>query len=292
MNVQKSSLLMTATLSPPPSPPHVSKEPILSVSSGEKSKDSPPKKKRHPSFQLDKLFFKTSTNKSMISPPVSARPMEDREFEDRAQEQLSKNLSPLAISDAHAGSEHKPCSPRSSASSAYVPSTAAENSEIANINAQADAQGRRVIFVPIANDPHSVSRQVAWLLESGILKPESDLVVLAHVRAPYHKESFYGPEILTDYTDVIVSSDDIARRQARALVSKTAEFLAKHNIAVRAIIVQGESAHTIVRKAHELSASLVILGDNKGEGVFKRAIHGSTTDFCTHHLKCTMVIAK
>lgn len=55
--------------------------------------------------------------------------------------------------------------------------------------------------------------------------------------------------------------------------------------------MRGDPRDEIVRKAHELNATAVVLG-SRGMGAFKRTFIGSVSDYIVHHSEVPVVIVK
>ncbi|KAI8141969.1 hypothetical protein BJV82DRAFT_616623 [Fennellomyces sp. T-0311] len=151
----------------------------------------------------------------------------------------------------------------------------------------ADEHGKislqRIVVVSI--DPSSAEYVVNWALDNYI-RPDSDLIVLVHVRVL---------EIpMAPYVDTTGYMDDVAeerREESHSLLKSWATQLWHKKIACKAISMIGDPKQEIVRKVTEIHADTLIMG-SRNLGTFKRTFLGSVSDHCVHHAPCTVVIAK
>ncbi|KAL0077746.1 hypothetical protein J3Q64DRAFT_1747318 [Phycomyces blakesleeanus] len=149
-----------------------------------------------------------------------------------------------------------------------------------------DTEGQhidRVVFVCIEEKSgHSV---LNWAVKQ-FIRPESDLVVLIHVRpidipsAPYMNTTSSGQEV-----------PDIRREESHKMLREFAHELVSKKITCKAVSMIGDPKSEIVRKVIETKADVLIMGSRQ-LGAIKRAFLGSVSDYCAHNCPCTVVIAK
>ncbi|KAJ7975338.1 Universal stress protein A [Quillaja saponaria] len=56
-------------------------------------------------------------------------------------------------------------------------------------------------------------------------------------------------------------------------------------------VVEGEARNVLCDAVDKHQASILVVGSH-GYGVIKRAVLGSVTDYCAHHVHCTVMIVK
>ncbi|KAI9278448.1 hypothetical protein BDA99DRAFT_554082 [Phascolomyces articulosus] len=144
-------------------------------------------------------------------------------------------------------------------------------------------QLQRVIVISI--DPNSAEYVLNWALEN-FIRPESDLVVLIHVRIL---------EIpMAPYVDSTGYMDDVAeerKEESHSLLKTYAGKLWHQQIACKAISMIGDPKAEIIRKIQDIHADTLIMG-SRNLGTIKRAFLGSVSDHCVHHAPCSVIIAK
>ncbi|KAI9347470.1 hypothetical protein BD770DRAFT_349693 [Pilaira anomala] len=139
--------------------------------------------------------------------------------------------------------------------------------------------------VAISIDIESAEYVYDWALNN-FLNPKTDLVVFLNCRtidapmAPYINPTGFIEEL-----------DDKKKKKSHMLLRQYADLLKPLGFAVRAIALAGDPKIEIVRKCHELSADVLILGSRE-LGKIKRALLGSVSDYCSHNCHCTIVIVK
>ncbi|KAK9694108.1 hypothetical protein K7432_013571 [Basidiobolus ranarum] len=146
----------------------------------------------------------------------------------------------------------------------------------------------RIVVIPI-DESSSSKYAVSWSIDN-FLRPKSDIVVLAHVRPMYVSSGAFG----TGYVDMgeyATTIEDQYRDGSHRLLMEYAHMLRKKNIPCKAIAMRGDARDEIVRKSVELKADLVIMG-SRGLGTLKRALLGSVSDYCAHHLPMPLIIVK
>ncbi|KAK6147387.1 hypothetical protein DH2020_018299 [Rehmannia glutinosa] len=63
------------------------------------------------------------------------------------------------------------------------------------------------------------------------------------------------------------------------------------NVKAETLILQGDPKDKICQAAEELHVDLVVLG-SRGLGTIKRALLGSVSNYCVHHVNCPVLIVK
>ncbi|KAI9021467.1 hypothetical protein CLU79DRAFT_753444 [Phycomyces nitens] len=144
-----------------------------------------------------------------------------------------------------------------------------------------EASRSRIIMISIDERSDYV---VNWALEN-FIRPETDMVILVHVR---HLDVPVAPYI--NPTGYIEDNDEVGREESHRLLRTHAKELKKRNILCRAISIIGEPKAEIIRKSREVQADVLIMGSRK-LGTIKRTLLGSVSDHCVHHCDCSVIIA-
>ncbi|KAI9313422.1 hypothetical protein BX666DRAFT_1817847, partial [Dichotomocladium elegans] len=141
----------------------------------------------------------------------------------------------------------------------------------------------RVVCISI--DSNSAKYVIDWAL-ANFIRPETDLIVLVHVRV------LDMP--MAPYVDAAGYMDDVAeerRNESHDLLKMHASQLWEKKIACKAVSMIGDPKAEIIRKAEEVHANALIMG-SRNLGTIKRTLLGSVSDHCVHHAPCTVIIAK
>ena len=163
--------------------------------------------------------------------------------------------------------------------------------------ATSGAGHKRTIMIALDTSPYS-EQAFQWALNNLVSKTGQDLVVLVTVREPVLVPGAYG---YMDFGDYIAEAEEQSRLRAHALIKKYGQQLLKHfgldsattqnGLTVKGIVMRGDPRDELVRKAHELNATALVLG-SRGLGTFKRAFLGSVSDYLAHHSQVPVVIVK
>ncbi|KAK3007964.1 hypothetical protein RJ639_014052, partial [Escallonia herrerae] len=57
------------------------------------------------------------------------------------------------------------------------------------------------------------------------------------------------------------------------------------------LILEGDPKDMICDAANEMHVDVLVVG-SRGHGMIKRALLGSVSDYCAHHVKCPTLIVK
>jgi nucleotide-binding universal stress UspA family protein len=86
---------------------------------------------------------------------------------------------------------------------------------------------------------------------------------------------------------------DQARQEIRdrfqTLVDEIAEFLAEHNLTTETAIREGEAGRTIIQKAKEWKADLIVVG-SRGHAAFRRLVTGSVSHYVVDNAPCPVEV--
>jgi nucleotide-binding universal stress UspA family protein len=120
--------------------------------------------------------------------------------------------------------------------------------------------------------------------------PETAEVKIISVIEPF---AFNELETLIEETDKLADLTNAAAKQADAAGKQMADdFREKFSgtkIEVTSEVLGGPAARSVVEKAEEWNADLIVVGSH-GYGFWKRAWLGSVSDRIAHHAPCSVLI--
>ncbi|KAK1297538.1 hypothetical protein QJS10_CPB15g02174 [Acorus calamus] len=76
-----------------------------------------------------------------------------------------------------------------------------------------------------------------------------------------------------------------------SVVTMARDLCKQKSVEAGSVIMVGEPKETICRAAEQFRADLLVMGSH-GKGMIKRALLGSVSDYCAHHVRCPVVIVK
>ncbi|KAI9220899.1 hypothetical protein BC828DRAFT_382409 [Blastocladiella britannica] len=147
------------------------------------------------------------------------------------------------------------------------------------------ANASRTVLVALDGSQHSAFA-FDWA-KHNLLNPTTDLVVLVHVRpiAVGHG-SFYE-----DMGHLVRDVEEENRASSHRLLQHYGYKLKQQGFAVRAISIRGDTRSDVVRKAQELSATVVVCG-SRGLGTLQRAFLGSVSNYIVNHCSCPVLVIR
>ncbi|KAK6139776.1 hypothetical protein DH2020_026452 [Rehmannia glutinosa] len=78
---------------------------------------------------------------------------------------------------------------------------------------------------------------------------------------------------------------------AANILSRALQMCRQKKVKAETLILQGDPKDKICQAAEELHVDLVVLG-SRGLGTIKRALLGSVSNYCVHHVNCPVLIVK
>lgn len=125
-----------------------------------------------------------------------------------------------------------------------------------------------------------------------ISQPDTTEVKIISVVEPFALNEI---ETLIEETDKLADMSNAAARQAdtvgKRLANDFREKFSGTKIEISSEVLGGSAARTIVEKAEEWNADLIVLGSH-GYGFWKRAWLGSVSDRVAHHAPCSVLIVR
>ncbi|KAK9170211.1 hypothetical protein Syun_002351 [Stephania yunnanensis] len=176
--------------------------------------------------------------------------------------------------------------------------------------AAAAERGRKVV---VAIDESDVSLYaLRWALDTLFIpwaagapdhhheRPTSSLsqlthLTLLHVQQPFHTYFFpSGPgpaAALYTPTSIIDSVKKAQEENTNALFARALRVCEDRMVKAVTMVMEGDPKDMICHAAEQINPDLVVVG-SRGLGKVKRALLGSVSDYCAHHVKCAVLIVK
>jgi nucleotide-binding universal stress UspA family protein len=101
----------------------------------------------------------------------------------------------------------------------------------------------------------------------------------------------YAPEFVNFPGDVQLARDLCAeefKREHAQLLGMSAK-LRKEGVVAQALLLTGNPADTIVEKAKEIPADVIVIG-SQGHGLLRKALLGSVSEAVIRHARCNILI--
>lgn len=144
---------------------------------------------------------------------------------------------------------------------------------------------KRKVLIAVDGSKHS-DEAFAWYVEN--LHKKTDEVFLG-----YCAENFHLP------SSALVGSDDGSVQALHHAYSehckdvlKHIDDLAKrHKVTHKILHLHGYPGHSIVKAAEEQKAGMIICG-SRGQGLLRRTILGSVSDYVLHHAHVPVIVCK
>lgn len=120
---------------------------------------------------------------------------------------------------------------------------------------------------------------LAWAVRQARLEGAPVHAVIA-----WDLPSYYGWGV--PVTGQVDFADD-----ARTVIEQTVKEVVggDASVPVSILVVQGNAAHTLIEASRR--ARLLVVG-NRGHGGFSEALLGSTSQHCTHHAVCPVIVVR
>ena len=148
-------------------------------------------------------------------------------------------------------------------------------------------KGRRVV---VALDESAQSlHALQWALGTFSLCAHLDTLILLHAKLP-PSSSVAGPEFILS-AEAIVSMEIYQDRAIESLMNRALELCKEKQVAAETQVVFGDPRDVICEVVEKSNADFLVIGSH-GYGAIKRALLGSVSDYCAHHVKCPVVIVK
>ncbi|KAJ3017020.1 UNVERIFIED_CONTAM: hypothetical protein HDU68_011893 [Siphonaria sp. JEL0065] len=128
-----------------------------------------------------------------------------------------------------------------------------------------------------------------WTL-ANIVRPESDQIVLLHVRPVISAPTVYATTIAVDLTSEAVVLENANRKHSHELLQSFANRVSPKAFNLRGVGLRGDPREEIPLKVAELRVDVLVVG-NRGLSKFKESVLGSVSQFLVHHSQVPVIVA-
>lgn len=157
--------------------------------------------------------------------------------------------------------------------------------------------GQKLQKVMVAVDESECSHHaLEWALRNLTPVPATSLLVLTVqplVPLGYLSAAAFGAPLGTTGVppELIKSIQEQQKQLTQALLDKAKAICAEHGVPVETIVEVGDPKEMICEAAEKLNVDLLILGSHS-RGPVQRLFLGSVSNYCMHHAKCPVLVAK
>ncbi|KAI5074327.1 hypothetical protein GOP47_0010288 [Adiantum capillus-veneris] len=146
----------------------------------------------------------------------------------------------------------------------------------------------RTFLVAVDEGEHSLYA-LQWALDTLYIgtAPDDHIVVLyvkpshATLSGPAFVLTSEAVDSLERYDNLVVSK----------ILSTVYQICGERKVRFEVKVLTGDPRDIITETAHALKATFLVMGSH-GFGAIKRALLGSVSDYCSHHVHCPVVIVK
>ncbi|KMZ75327.1 Universal stress protein family protein [Zostera marina] len=131
-----------------------------------------------------------------------------------------------------------------------------------------------------------------WTIDHHLVSAnEIDSLVVLHVQKPLELYAYpIGPAVYA--SAVVIDSVKKAQQQdSEELLIRVKEICRNKRIESHTVIIDGDPKEIICQTIDQMNIDLVVLG-SRGQGMIKRALLGSVSDYCAHHANCPVLIVR
>ncbi|XP_057779380.1 uncharacterized protein LOC130997961 [Salvia miltiorrhiza] len=160
-------------------------------------------------------------------------------------------------------------------------------------------QKRMKVLVPVDESEGSLYA-LRWAVDhlfdnypAGLEPPEQEqaAVTLVNVQ-PIFQPFIYPAGPVVYATPAVIDSVKKAQEQnAATIIARALRICTEKKIKAETLILQGDAKDKICEAAEELHVDLVVIG-SRGLGTIKRALLGSVSNYCVHHVHCPVLVVK
>ncbi|MCO5578605.1 hypothetical protein L7F22_032449 [Adiantum nelumboides] len=152
-----------------------------------------------------------------------------------------------------------------------------------------DEAGAKTTVVALDQSERSLYA-LSWALNT-INFGEFDKLLLVHAKSsPTSSAAFAGGGYIMS-TELIISMERSQEREINAFMSKALELCKEKQVNAEKYVAFGDPRDVICDVVEKKHVDILVIGSH-GYGAVKRALLGSVSDYCAHHVKCPVVIVK
>ncbi|XP_042045898.1 universal stress protein PHOS34-like [Salvia splendens] len=160
--------------------------------------------------------------------------------------------------------------------------------------AVAEEQKRMKVLVPVDESEGSLYA-LRWALDHlfGLEPPEQEqaAVTLVNVQPTFQPFIYPAGPVVYATPAVIDSVKKAQEQNAAAILARALRICKEKKIKAEALILQGDAKDKICEAAEELHVDVLVIG-SRGLGTIKRALLGSVSNYCVHHVHCPVLVVK
>ncbi|XP_062188030.1 uncharacterized protein LOC133891327 [Phragmites australis] len=149
-------------------------------------------------------------------------------------------------------------------------------------------RGKTVVVVGVDDNEHSYYA-LEWTVQHVApgMAGVAELVIVHAKPSPSSVVSFGGPgageAMRCVEADLRKMAEAVVERARRVCIANSAHALIE--------VIEGEPGNVLCNAAEKHHADLLVVGSH-GYGAIKRALLGSVSDYCAHHVHCSVMIVK
>ncbi|KAM1042265.1 hypothetical protein ACFX2I_031287 [Malus domestica] len=154
------------------------------------------------------------------------------------------------------------------------------------------AAGKQVMVIG-ADDSEESHYALEWTLDH-LFKPLGGdtapfKLIIVHAKPSVSSVvGFVGPA----GAEVLPIVDADLKKMAARVTERAKEFCASKSVTdVVVEVMEGDARNVLCEAVERHHASILVVGSH-GYGAIKRALLGSVSDYCAHHVHCTVMIVK
>ncbi|KAL1545610.1 universal stress protein PHOS34-like [Salvia divinorum] len=153
----------------------------------------------------------------------------------------------------------------------------------------AEEQKRMKLLVAVDESEGSLYA-LRWAIDH-LFGLEQAAVTLVNVQ-PIFQPFIYPAGPVVYATPAVIDSVKKAQEQnAAAILARALRICKEKEIKAETLILQGDAKDKICEAAEELHVDLLVIG-SRGLGTIKRALLGSVSNYCVHHVNCPVLVVK
>ncbi|KAK6131640.1 hypothetical protein DH2020_034654 [Rehmannia glutinosa] len=120
---------------------------------------------------------------------------------------------------------------------------------------------------------------------------EQNSITLVNVQPLFQPFIYPAGPVVYATPQVIDAVKKAQEENAANILSRALQMCRENKVKAETLILQGDPKDKICQAAEELHVDLVVLG-SRGLGTIKRALLGSVSNYCVHHVNCPVLIVK
>ncbi|XP_073042127.1 universal stress protein A-like protein [Primulina eburnea] len=120
---------------------------------------------------------------------------------------------------------------------------------------------------------------------------DSSMVTLVNVQPLFHPFIYPAGPVVYATPAVTESVKKAQQQNSAAILGRGLQMCKEKKIKAEPLILEGDPKEKICVAAEQLHADVLVVG-SRGLGAIKRALLGSVSNYCAHHVRCPVLIVK